>query len=361
MPTPKPTPRERGYAFPAEWHPHAGTWMSWPRPQGISFPDRYEIILPQLCGVVRAIAEFEPVLINVPDADWADRVGKLLAEHHVPIGRVVFHHIPTNEPWCRDHGPAFLLPDQGVEPGKPPLVVDWGFNAWGGKYPPWDDDDRVPTCVAQALHLEVIDALGPDGTPVIMEGGAVDFNGAGAVLTTTDCLLNPNRNPHLTRPQVEQALRDYYGVKHVCWLTGGIEGDDTDGHIDDLARFVDARTIVVGVEDDPADPNHAVTQDAIRQCRALVDQDGQPFVVKTLPMPGRVEIDGQRLPATYVNFLFVNGGLIVPTYGPLDRDAAALGVLRSLCPGRKVVGVPCDELIWGLGAVHCLTQQMPQT
>ena len=232
------------------------------------------------------------------------------------------------------------------------MVVDWAFNAWGGKYPPWDADDAVPTRVAEKLGLAVFDP------GIVMEGGAVDFNGDGCVLTTTDCLLNPNRNNGMAKEEIERYLLDFYGQRKVLWLTGGIAGDDTDGHVDDLARFVNPRTIVVGVESDPADENHAITRDAAEQCRALTDADGRPFDVIELPMPGVIEIEGQRVPATYVNFYFVNNALLVPTFG-VESDDVALQTLAGLLPGRQIVGIDCRELIWGLGAIHCLTQQQP--
>jgi agmatine deiminase len=193
-----------------------------------------------------------------------------------------------------------------------------------------------------------------------MEGGAVDFNGAGTVLTTTDCLLNKNRNPQLSKQQIEQYLKDYYGQRHVCWLTGGIEGDDTDGHVDDLARFINPTTLVIGVEDDPADANYRVLRSVRKQLEALRDQDGRPFQILDIPMPRAVVHDGQRLPATYVNFYFVNGALLVPTYRHKANDRRAIGTLQRLLPDRKVIGIDCTELIWGLGAIHCLTQQQPE-
>ena len=311
--------------------------MSWPRPNGQSFPGRYEQCIGDYCRLVAAVAAREPVNLLVGDA--GDDARRRLAG----VENVAFHPIPTNEPWTRDHGPAFLT-------GGDRAVVDFGFNAWGGKYPPWDDDDRVPTRVADLLDLRAFDAGG-----VVVEGGAVEFDGRGTVLTTVGCLDNPNRNPGLSRGDIDRVLLDFYGQSRVIWLdpAGGIAGDDTDGHVDMLVRFVDERTIVVGVEPDPADVNHEPTADLARQCRGL----GEYRVIE-LPMPEPMEIEGQRVPATYLNFYFARGGLLVPTYGTAN-DAAALDVLRGLLPGREVVGVDCRELIWGLGAVHCLTQQQP--
>ena len=370
----KPTPAALGYRFPAEWEPHAATWFSWPRPEGISFPDKYETVPQVLAEIIRHIVPRERVCINVPNEVWEQTVRDLLQSHDVPTENVRFFHIPTNENWCRDHGPAFVKKvvsrqssvasaetgDWRLETGDSSLaVIDWGFNAWGGKYPPYDADDTVPVDVARHLNLPLFQPKTPGGRGVVMEGGAVDFNGAGTILTTESCLLNPNRNPDLSKTQIEQYLKDYYGQTHVCWLGDGIAGDDTDGHIDDLARFLDYRTLVTTVEDDPADANYEILQDNLRRCRDLRDQDGNPFEIVTLPMPGVVEHDGQRLPATYANFYFVNGALLVPTYRHPASESRSLDTLRARLPGREVIGIDCTELIWGLGAIHCLTQQQP--
>jgi agmatine deiminase len=233
-------------------------------------------------------------------------------------------------------------------------IVDWGFNAWGGKYPPFDDDDAVPTRIAEELKLPLF------YPKIVMEGGAVDFNGEGTILTTTSCLLNKNRNPHLTKAEIEQYLKDYYGQEQVLWLGEGIAGDDTDGHVDDLARFIGPRTIITAVEEDPEDENYAILQDNLRRLQRLRDPQGRPFDIIELPMPGVVEEDGQRLPATYVNFYFINGALLVPTYRHSSNDRIALETLQQHLPSHKVIGIDCVELIWGLGAIHCLTQQQPR-
>jgi agmatine deiminase len=345
-------PASLGYAFPAEWGPHEGTWFSWPRPEGISFPDKYHTVPENLARIFREIAPREKVHINVPNGNYERIVGQQLREHDCPLKNIDFHHIKTNESWCRDHGPAFIV--RKTRGRRSMAIVDWGFNAWGGKYPPYDDDDAVPLRVAEELGLPVFQP------GIVMEGGAVDFNGAGTILTTTDCLLNKNRNPKLGKSDIEKYLKDYYGQKKVCWLTGGIAGDDTDGHVDDLARFVSPSKIVVGVEDDPKDENYGVLHDVRRQLSKLADQDGRAFEIVEIPMPHRVEHDGQRLPATYVNFYFVNGALLVPTYRDRRNDRKALAILQRHLPDRKVIGIDCVELIWGLGAIHCLTQQQPK-
>jgi agmatine deiminase len=352
MAPPVRTPKSLGYTFPPEWARHSGTWISWPRPEGISFPERYRDSIEDVIRVIATIARFEPVHLNVPNANYRHIVRDVLEVRGVPLGRIRFHEIPTNECWTRDHGPAFVLRTRRGHTEA--AVVDWGFNAWGGKYPPFDADDAVPTRVAAGLDLPVFHP------GIVMEGGAVDFNGEGTILTTTSCLLNKNRNPRLSRAGIEHYLKDYYGQEHVVWLGDGIEGDDTDGHVDDLARFIDARTIVIGMEDDVRDANHRVLRENRRQLALARDRQGRPFEIVELPMPRRVSHGGQRLPATYMNFYFVNGALLVPTFGQASRDRQALSTLQQLMPKRRVVGVDCRALIWGLGAIHCLTQQQPR-
>jgi agmatine deiminase len=346
------TPKSLGYSFPPEWHPHAGTWFSWPRPEGISFPAKYHSVPENMARIFSEIAKRERVHVNVPNENYEHIVREWMREHRGPTKNIFFHQIKTNENWCRDHGPAFVLKKKRGG-GREMAIVDWDFNAWGGKYPPFDDDDAVPTRIAEEKKLSLFYPR------VVMEGGSVDFNGEGTVLTTTDCLLNKNRNPKLSKKQIERALVDYYGQNHVCWLTGGIEGDDTDGHIDDLARFISPRQIVVAIEDDPRDVNFKTLRDVRRQLDHLKDQDGRPFEIIEIPMPRAVEHDGQRLPATYVNFYFVNGALLVPTYRDKKNDAKAITTLQSYLPKHEVIGIDCVELIWGLGAIHCLSQQEP--
>jgi agmatine deiminase len=348
----KETPAELGYTFPAEWERHEATWFSWPRPEGISFPGKYHTVPENLARVMKEIAARERVEINVPNENYEYLVRQQLKEHGGPTRNVRFHYIRTNESWCRDHGPAFVL--RRASKQRDVAIVDWGFNAWGGKYPPYDDDDKVPTEIARQFKLPVF------YPGIVMEGGAVDFNGAGTVLTTEQCLLNKNRNPGLAKKRIEQYLKSYYGQKHVCWLGEGIAGDDTDGHIDDLARFISPTTIVTGVEEDPKDVNYEVLRENLRRLKTLKDQDGKPFHIVEIPMPGVVKHQDQRLPATYVNFYFINGALLVPIYRHRKNDKRALDTLQKHLPKHQVIGIDCVELIWGLGAIHCLTQQQPK-
>ncbi|MFM1767876.1 MAG: hypothetical protein RJA22_405 [Verrucomicrobiota bacterium] len=344
------TPAEQGYRMPAEWEPHAGTWFSWPRPDGISFPDKYDTVPPVYAELIRHLVTVEAVHLNVWDAAMEGTVRELLRRHDTPLERVQFHHFPSYEPWCRDHGPIFLVRDRGGVRER--AVVDWDYNAWGGKYPPYDLDDAVPRHVAALRGLPLF------SPGVIMEGGALDVNGRGTLLTTRACLLNPNRNPHLNEGQIEQYLRDYLGVRQIVWLGDGIAGDDTDGHVDDLTRFVSADTVVTVVESDPADENYEPLQENLRLLRGARDQDGRPLRVVELPMPRRLEHEGQRLPASYANFYIANGLVLVPTYRD-PEDARALEILQREFPGRRVVGVDSTELIWGLGSFHCISQQEP--
>ena len=336
--------------MPAEWERHAGTWFTWPRPEGISFPDKYEPVPDVYAALIRELVAVEDVNINVWNAEKEAWVRGLLAARRVPLERVRFHHFPAYEPWCRDHGPIFVVRER--EGRRERAVVDWDYNAWGGKYPPFDLDDAVPQHVAKLRGLPLF------SPGIVMEGGALEVNGRGTVLTTEACLLNPNRNPHLNRAQIEQALRDFLGVTNVLWLGDGIVGDDTDGHVDDLTRFVNATTVVTVVEEDPADENYALLQDNLHRLRTMKDQDGAPLRIVELPMPGVVEYDGQRLPASYANFYIANELVLVPTYRHAN-DRRALEILQREFPGRRVVGIDSTELIWGLGSFHCISQQEP--
>jgi agmatine deiminase len=344
-----PTPAQLGYRMPAEWEPHRGTWLSWPHKEA-SWPGKFAPVPGIFAAMVRALADREEVHINVGGPAMEASVRSLLADAGADTGNVFFHHNPTNDAWCRDHGPIFL--QRSRDGRREQAVVDWGYNAWGGKYPPYDLDDVVPTRIAGELGLPVF-------LPgIIMEGGSIDVNGRGTLLTTESCLLNPNRNPALGRSEIERYLRDYLGVVKILWLGDGIAGDDTDGHVDDLSRFVDERTVVTVVEDDASDENYEPLQENLERLRGMTDQDGQPLRVITLPMPSPLEHDGQRLPASYANFYLANGLVLLPTYDP-PRDEQAAATLERLFPDRDVLGIDCTDLVWGLGAFHCVTQQWP--
>jgi agmatine deiminase len=344
------SPAQLGYRMPAEWEPHAGTWFTWPRPEGISFPDKYDTVPPLYAELIRHLVEVEEVNINVWNSDMEGWAGDLLRKYKAPLERVRFHHFPAYEPWCRDHGPIFLVREQNGKHER--AIVDWGYNAWGNKYPPFDLDDAIPQHVAKLRDLPLF------SPGIVMEGGSIEVNGRGTLLTTEACLLNPNRNPHLNKSQIEQYLKDYLGVTKVLWLGEGIVGDDTDGHIDDITRFVNPTTVVTVVEEDPQDENHELLQENLKRLRILRDQDDQPLRVVELPMPGRIEHEGQRLPASYANFYLANRMVLVPTYRSAN-DAKALAILQKVFSDRRVVGIDSTELIWGLGSFHCISQQEP--
>lgn len=336
--------------MPAEWARHHATWLTWPRPEGISFPDKYEPVPGVYASFIRELAAVEEVNINVWHAEMEAWVRGLLQANGCPIANVRFHHFPAYEPWCRDHGPIFLRRDRGGRAER--AVVDWAYNAWGGKYPPHDLDDAVPQHVAKLRGLPLF------SPGIVMEGGSLEVNGAGTLLTTEACLLNPNRNPQLDRAGIERHLRDHLGVTNILWLGDGIVGDDTDGHVDDLTRFVNPTTVVTVVEEDPTDENHAPLKENLERLRTMKDERGGPLRVVELPMPSRIEHQGQRLPASYANFYIANGVVLVPTFRDAN-DARAISILQREFPGRRVIGLDSTELIWGLGSFHCISQQEP--
>jgi len=340
------TPAQLGYRMPAEWEPHVATWLTWPRPDGISFPDKYDTVPPVYAEVIRTLVPHEEVHINVWDAKMEQWVRDLLRKEKTPLERVFFHHFPAYEPWCRDHGPIF------VKRGGERAIIDWGYNAWGNKYPPYDLDDAIPQHVARYRDLPLF------SPGIVMEGGSIEVNGQGTLLTSESCLLNPNRNPDLTKAQIEQHLCDFLGVTNVLWVGEGIAGDDTDGHIDDMTRFASATAIVTAVEPDPADANHEPLEENLERLRKMRDQSGRPFQIVEVPMPRHIEYKGQRLPASYANFYIANEVVLVPTYGDAN-DKKAMEVLQKCFSKRRVIGIDSMELIWGLGSFHCITQQEP--
>jgi agmatine deiminase len=341
-------PAKAGYTFPAEWARHTATWLSWPHKEE-SWPGKIETIYKPYCEFIKVISEGELVRINVADAEMEAFATAELTKVGVDLNRVQFFHFPTNDAWCRDHGPAFLINQKT----KQKVIVDWGYNAWGGKYPPFDLDDVIPTKIGNHFNLPVFEP------GIVMEGGSVDFNGAGTVLTTTACLLNTNRNPHLNQQEIEEYLHNYYGVEQVLWLGDGIVGDDTDGHIDDITRFVNQDTVVTVVEENEADENYHLLQENLQTLKTMRLLNGKPLNIIELPMPSPVVFDGQRLPASYANFYIGNAAVIVPTYRDKNDDKA-LQILQQCFPDRKVVGIDSTDIIWGLGSFHCLSQQEPE-
>ncbi|MFZ4115328.1 MAG: agmatine deiminase family protein [Chthoniobacterales bacterium] len=338
------------FHMPAEWEPHEATWISWPHPQGVSFPGRYNEVIPTFVAMAEAIGASEIVRINVLDTA-EERSVRLLLEPRIPKEHLEFYHIPTQEPWCRDHGPIFVRP-HSPNTTSSLAILDWDYNAWGKKYLPYDLDNAVPRTVAAILKLPSIQ---PE---MVLEGGSIDVNGAGALLTTQSCLLHKNRNPHLTQKQIEEKLQCYLGVTHIYWLGDGIEGDDTDGHIDDITRFVNEETVITMIENNHADPNHLPLQKNCERLKTFFLPSGKPLRIVELPMPPHLEREGQRLPASYANFYITNTSVLLPIFKAAS-DAIAVDILSTLFPTRTVLPIDCRELIWGLGAFHCLTQQVP--
>ena len=335
--------------MPAEWEPHTATWLAWPHNLD-TWPGKFASIPGIYIDIVKCLHSQEQVNICVNDAEVASQVRHLLMQAGVNLTHVAFHEIPTNDTWARDHGPIFLTRsgDTHIEVA----ITDWIFNSWGEKYGPWDLDDAVPQKIAVQFGCRLFQP------GIVLEGGSIEVNGCGTLLTTESCLLNPNRNPSLTRTEIEAYLRAYLGVQHILWLGDGIIGDDTDGHIDDLARFVNPTTVVCVVEDDPDDVNYAPLRENFARLQRMTDQDGRLLNVIPLPMPDPVEYAGNRLPASYANFYIANGIVLVPLYH-CPQDHHALTTLQELFPTRRVAGIPCTDLVWGLGAIHCVTQQQP--
>ncbi len=343
---PHPTPRALGYHMPAEWSRHQATWLSWPHN-----PDTWSMYLPAveraLAEAVRWLSQGEIVHINVLDERHEKHVGNLLHDAGVS-GAVQFYRSRTNDAWCRDHGAVFL-----VNAEQEHMVgLDWRFNAWGEKYPPFDFDDAIPRQMCEALAVDRIEI------PMVLEGGAVEVNGAGVLMTTHTCLLNPNRNPDLQKHEIAYILRETLGVDDILWLAGELAGDDTDGHIDNLARFVDETTIVLPEETDWCDVNYASLQTNTALVKAWNKARGNKFKVIHLPMPAPVLLEGKRMPASYMNFYIGNEVVLMPTFNNF-MDKIAHARLQACFKDRLVVPVDCKDVIWGLGALHCLTQQVP--
>jgi agmatine deiminase len=342
------TPKELGYYFPAEWEKHDATWLSWPHKES-TWPGKIEKIYSVYSHFIGILAEGERVCINVNDKAMQEKAESHLNQAGVDLKQVEFFIHPTNDAWCRDHGPSFLIRSSVMHPKA---IVDWKYNAWGGKYPPYDLDDRIPTLISTQYCI-------PCFTPeIIMEGGSVEFNGKGTVLTTKSCLLNPNRNPLCTQDQIEEYLIQYYGVDQVLWLDKGIEGDDTDGHIDDLTRFVNENTVVTIVAHQRNHPDYEILKSNVKALESMRLLNGEFLNIIELPVPKPYIYEGQLLPCSYANFYISNAAVIVPTFED-HMDEIALNVLSNCFKNRKVIGLNSKDIIWGLGSFHCLSQQEP--
>ena len=336
--------------MPGEWHPHTGTWLTWPKDPE-TWPDRVERVEEIYLEIIAALAPHETVNVLVDDASTEQAIrGRC---NFPGAQNLRFHHIPTVDSWIRDYGPNFLISNNGAG-----AFNDWVFNAWGDKYESLKQDDRIPQQLEPILQL-------PRFAPgIVMEGGSIEVDGNGCVLTTEQCLLNPNRNPQLSRSEIESYLKNYLGVVKVLWLGEGIVGDDTDGHIDDIARFVAPNVIVCAVEDDPNDANYELLQDNLARLKHMTDANDRAFEIVTLPMPGVVGGEStdtrnlDRLPASYANFYIANNVVLLPVFGHAN-DARAHETLQRVFRDRRVLPINCEPLVWGMGTIHCLTQQQP--
>ncbi len=342
------TPRQLGYYFPAEFAPHEATWLSWPHKEA-SWPEKINAIFPYYSQFVKALAQSEKVRINVSDQTMKSFAIKHLQQADTDLTQVEFFFNPTNDAWCRDHGPAFLINPKAAQKK---IIVDWGYNAWGNKYPPFDLDDNIPTLIATHFDLPVF------YPGIVMEGGSVDFNGKGTLITSTACLLNENRNPYLNRDEVENYLRNYYGIDQVLWVSEGIVGDDTDGHIDDTVRFINEDTVLTVIEENKKDENYQLLQANLSELKKMRLVNGKQLNIIELPMPAKLIYEDQQLPASYANFYIANQSVIVPTYR-CEADEKALQIIETCFPDRRVIGIDSTEIIWGLGSFHCLSQQEP--
>jgi agmatine deiminase len=341
------TPRQLGYRFPAEWESHRATWLSFPK-NTETWENRLEKVYPSYFKFIEKIAESEKVCINTHN-ELISLIRQKLNELEIKEDNIELHAHATNDSWCRDHGPAFLKhPDTNKK-----VIVDWEYNAWGGKYPPFNSDNAIPSKIGKLLNLPVFKP------GIVMEGGSIEVNGQGALLTSESCLLNKNRNPHLSKIQIEKYLIDYYCVEQIMWLKDGIVGDDTDGHIDDTTRFVSADTVLTCIEHNSKDANYEplkANYDLLKKLKFLNDK---PVNIIELPMPDAVYSEGERLPASYANFYLTNKYVIVPTYR-CSKDDIALSIISGAFKSREVIGIDSTEIIWGLGSFHCLSQQEPE-
>jgi agmatine deiminase len=342
-------PFKLGYRMPAEWDPHEGTWAAWPKNPD-SFPEE---ILPEAekayTEMIGALHKDEKVNLLVDDEESENRARGFLESSSITMENIIFHRIATADVWFRDYGPIFIA--RNGPDGREIAYTHWMFNAWGNKYDDLKPDSEIPGRIP-------LKGMKGFRVPIVLEGGSIDTNGRGAFLTTEQCLLNKNRNPNLSRGDIEGYLRDYLGATHIVWLKRGIEGDDTDGHVDDIARFVDKSTVVASLEKDEKDGNYWVLKENFDLLQRATDQDGNRLRVVALPMPKAVVHRGSRLPASYTNFYIANKAVLVPVFGD-PNDKEAIGIIQKLFPERKAIGINCRAMVYGFGALHCATQQQP--
>lgn len=338
-----------GFRMPAEWEKQEAVWLSWPHNRE-SWPGKMlEEVRNAYAQFVKAVHSGQKVKILVDDTISCNNAKSKLRRAGVELHKIIFYKIKTKDAWIRDYGPTFII---GVREKKL-AMVKWIFNAWGNKYEDLKEDNKVPYGMNRIMNLPVLEA------GIVLEGGSIEVNGSGTLLATEQCLLNKNRNPGLSRDKIEQCLKTYLNVSNILWLGKGIAGDDTDGHIDDIARFAGPNTVLSCFEEDKSDENYKILNENYRLLRNMKDENGNKLNVVKLPMPGRVEINGIRVPASYANFYIGNEAVAVPVFSH-KNDSKALGIIQKLFPGRKVVGINCRAMAYGFGALHCLSQQEPK-
>jgi len=344
-----PTVDLSGYRLPAEWEPHASTWQAWPK-NIETWPQHLAEVQSTFIEMIKALSQHESVVLLIDDACRAD-LEQNPKYQTIPTDRISLHQHPYNDSWIRDSGPIFIT----SESASPAILAhNFTFNAWGNKYQPFDDDNRVPHLATDAFGIDTI------SHSFVLEGGSIDVNGRGTLITTEQCLLHPNRNPHLDRQEIEAVLQRCLGVQRILWLGGGIEGDDTDGHVDDITRFTDDTTVITVRANNKNDPNYEPLEENYRRLKQFGDQDGNPLTVVDIPLPD-IHLTGPfgRSPASYANFLIANKQVLVPVYGAAN-EASVLSIFRDLFPDRQVVPIDCVGLVCGLGSIHCITQQQPK-
>lgn len=345
------TPKSLGYFMPAEWHQHTGTLLCWPINRETWPDDRLARVEKVYLNIIEALLESEPIHLLIHNESTRRRVLKMLKSANISSDSIIFHQHPSNDVWARDYGPVYVKGESNAT-----AIVNWDYNSWGGKYPPFDSDNKVPELLAKRFNQKIFNP------GIVLEGGSIDTNGTGVILTTESVLLNPNRNPGYSKGDIEMYLKEYLGHEHVVWLKGGLAGDDTDGHIDDISRFVSENTIVTALPDDPKDINYGVLK---RNCEILESAEnhlGGKFEIITIPMPQtKIEgttVDGSEyVPASYANFYIANEVVLLPLYDE-RYDEQVKNLFRQLFPDRKIVCINCADLVWGQGGIHCITQQI---
>ncbi|MFK7849762.1 MAG: agmatine/peptidylarginine deiminase [Akkermansiaceae bacterium] len=347
------TAAQEGFSMPAEWSQQCATWLSWPVDDPRHWGgEKREAIWGKFAEIAATISRYQKVRINAP-ASIHGAIAAACNKSRADPSHIRFYDHPNNDVWCRDHGPIFVKNTVTEEIA----VTDWDFNAWGGKFKPWNLDNAIPERVADSLHFQRYEG------GMILEGGAIEVNGCGQLITTESVLLNPNRNPHLSREQIEEKLRANLGVKEILWLEKGIEGDDTDGHIDDLARFTEEDTIIACEELDTSSPNHSPLKDNLARLQEFQTPSGRPYQLSRIHLPQACEIPGWRLPvlpASYVNFLIINHAVLVPTFRQPKNDEKALSIISEHFPDRKIIPIDCLDLVQEGGSLHCISQQQPE-